>query len=240
MRKNHQKHKFYVTAMIIATVGLITAIVLMILNSLGCFNKTEDAGFVQNSVLEQHHYEQLGYDLQLLGVGRYSGQFLEDGSNDLASDVLMVEIQNTGDKDLRLAGLSLTYTDFTAEFEITNLPAGKSVVVLEKNRRTYTAEEHLSVKLRDVVFFKENMDVFSDTFRLTGMNGAINVENISDTSISSDLYVYYKYISGDTLYGGITFRAKISGGLAPGELRQISAAHFDPDQCVVMWISGEQ
>lgn len=228
-------------ALIFAAIVLASSLILIILARAGVFDRPKPLqdGFIQETVKEQDHYEALGYDLELQSVGRFSGLYVEDGSLETVGDILMVQIKNNGDHDLRLARLTLTYSDGDAEFEITNLPAGKSVYVLEKNRRTYSDERHLSVEMADVVKFKDNMDVFPDRYEITGLDGALNVKNISTTDISGDLYVYYKYFSQDQLYGGITFRAKIPGGVKAGEIRQISAGHFNPDNCIVLAVTTE-
>ena len=128
------------------------------------------------------------------------------------------------------------------EYGVTSIELGAQScnnAVLEKNRRTYSDERHLSVEMADVVKFEDNMDVFPDRYEITGLDGALNVKNISTSDISGDLYVYYKYFSQDQLYGGITFRAKIPGGVKAGEIRQISAGHFNPDNCIVLAVTTE-
>ena len=47
----------------------------------------------------------------------------------------------------------------------------------------------------------------------------LNVPNISDEDIPGDVVVYYKHASADMLYGGITYRVTISGGIKAGESR---------------------
>jgi hypothetical protein len=240
-RKKRCARKLRRSAIIFASTVLAVSLTLLVLIWLGVFDRQKPLtdGLIRQSRLEQTHFEKLGHNLELEGVGRYSGLYMEDGSMDEIADVMMIRIKNTGDYDLRLARLFLTYSDGTAEFEITNLPAGKTMVVLEKNRRPYSEDEHLSVKLEDVVSFEENMDVFSDRYEITGMDGALNIKNDSNADVNGDLYVYYKYISGDMLYGGVTFRSKISGGLKAGELRQVSAGHFHPDNCILLAVTSE-
>lgn len=239
-----KQHKLLVGAIALAITVFCVAVILMLLTHFGVLplnNPHNSDSFVTQSEIKQHDTEQLGYDLELQGVGRYAGFYIEDGTNDPVSNTLMIRIKNTGEMDLQLARLSLTYSDFTAQFEITNLPAGRSVVVLEKNRHAYTDENHLSVALSDIVFFEEQMDVSDQTYEITGLPGAINIKNCSASDISGDISVYYKYIADDELYGGITFRAKIEGGLQSGEIRQAASSHFDPDQCIILSVNiGEQ
>lgn len=176
----------------------------------------------------------LGNELGLLSVGKFAGMYLEDGSNEIVSNIMMIHVVNNSQKDLQLARFSLEYAKFTAEFEATNIPAGKSVVLLEKNRRTYVNEEYKSASVENVVFFQKNMTTAKDQFEISGLKGALNIKNISNADISDDLYVYYKYTAGDQLYGGITFRTKVQGGMKAGELRQVMTSHFDPDSCVIV------
>lgn len=227
------------TMIVITGIIFLISALLLILNGLGVFEK-KAAGSETQIVVESTPMEMIGEGLQLVEIGRYSGEFFEDGSNDKVSDVLMVKLQNTGETDLRFARLMLSYGEFTGEFVITDLPAGKTVIVLEKNRSTFPKQDYLSFMLQDVVRFKENMDVCADRFEITGMEGALNVRNISQTDIDGDVYVYYKMISGDVLYGGITFRVKIEGGLRAGELRQVSSEHFSPDRCMIMSVTTEE
>lgn len=240
-KRKKRYSKLRLATLIFAAVILVLSLVLIILACMGVFDRSKPLtdGLYQHLAVEQEHFEALGQGLELLGVGRFSGLYVEDGSMDTVNDVLMIQIKNNGDQDLRLARLTLTYSDGDAEFEITNLPAGKTAVVLEKKRRDYADERHLSVKLTDVVKFDDNMDVFSDRYEITGLNGALNVKNISASNIDGDVYVYYKYISGDMLYGGITFRAKIIGGIKAGELKQISAGHFNPENCIILAVTSE-
>ena len=81
------------------------------------------------------------------------------------------------------------------------------------------------------------MDVPTEIYHISGLKGTINLENRSDKDISGDIYVYYKYIADDILYGGITFRAKISGGISAGQIKQVASSHFDPQQCIVLDIT---
>lgn len=239
-RRRKNQHKLYVTGMIVAAVILCAALTMMLLAHFGIFSG-KDSGVQDNGLgridLHQEKTESLGYGLRLEAVGRYAGLYIEDGTNDTVSDVMMIKVKNTADKDLQLARISLTYSDFTAEFELTNIPAGRTVVVLEKNRHAYSDQNYLSFQLSDVAQFSEQMDVPTEIYHISGLKGTINLENRSDKDISGDIYVYYKYIADDILYGGITFRAKISGGISAGQIKQVASSHFDPQQCIVLAIT---
>ena len=181
--------------------------------------------------------EDLSDGLCVTDVGSYAGIYMEDGSDEPVSNVLMMVLENTSEKDLQLARIQLAYSDFTAEFEATNLPAGESVVLLEKNRRDASEEEYQSAVTSDVVFFDEPMSLQEDHLSVSGYNGGIQVTNISDGDISGDIVIYYKNSAGELLYGGITYRARVEGGIAAGETARIMTGHYTPDHCRILWIT---
>lgn len=166
--------------------------------------------------------------LRLLQVGSYAGIYMEDGSDEPVADVMMLILENTGAQDLQLARISLEYPDFTAEFEVTNLPAGEKLVALEKNRHSMVSEEYLSASVGSLAYFSEPMDLRADTLQITGSNGVLEVTNISDQDITGNIQIYYKNSASDLLYGGITYRVEIKGGLPAGASVQVISGHYMP------------
>lgn len=172
------------------------------------------------------------YDgLTIHHIGSYAGMYMEDGTNEPVSDVMMLILENTAAEDLQLARISIAYTDFTAEFELTNLPAGEKVVLLEQNRHPAPTGDYLSIETRNVLFFPETMSLQEDRIRIGGSNGMLELTNISDEDITGDIYIYYKNSARDLLYGGITYRVSVKGGLKAGESNRVVAGHYTPDNC---------
>ena len=164
----------------------------------------------------------------------YTGMYMEDGSDEILPRVAMVILTNNTPDDLKYAAVTVQYPGETCEYIATNVPAGTSAVLLEQNRKLLPEEEPLSTDLSQVLFFPEPMDAHADVFEITGMSGVMNVRNISDTDISGDIYVYYKYSAQDLFYGGITFRICVPGGLGAGKVYQSVTAHFDPARCTIV------
>lgn len=181
---------------------------------------------------------ELGQGLRVTKIGKYAGIYMEDGSDEPVSNLMMVVLENSSEKDLQLSRFSLKYADFTAEFQASNIPAGESVVLLERNRHSAVQGKPESFVLSTTVFFKEKMSLMQDTFKVSGKDGLITLENISDHDISGDIYVYYKNSAKDLFYGGITYRAKFSGGLDAGQKSQVLASHYDPDTCRILQITA--
>lgn len=175
----------------------------------------------------------LGSDLIVTDIGKYAGIFMEDGSDEVVSDTLMLILRNDNTRDLQLARIELRYADFTAEFEVTNLPAGESVVLLEKNRHAYVEDLPYHWTAENTVFFQEPMGLQEDTLKITGERGKLTVENISDRTLG-DIYIYYKNSAVDLLYGGITYRARVDSGMEPGDTESVMTGHYNPETCTIV------
>lgn len=178
----------------------------------------------------------LGNGLLVNSIGNYAGMFLEDGSDDIVANNMMLVLKNKSEKDLQLARINVLYEDYTAEFEATNIPSGASVVLLEKNRKTYSDEEHLSITANNVVFFESPMSIQNDIFQLNSGEGYIEVKNMSDMDVEGPIYVYYKNIADDTLYGGITYRAVVENTIPKGESVKVLTQHSTEKNTEIMQV----
>lgn len=179
----------------------------------------------------------LGRGLRITDVGSYTGVYMEDGSDDIVSDILMIVVKNESDEALQYAGITLTTGERTAEFAVSTLPAGESALLLEQSRQQYAAEEDYAAQAHEVVFFDAPLSLCEDQVELEALEGAINVTNVSGQDIEGDVVVYYKNRSADLYYGGITYRARIQGGLAAGEIKQIMTDHFSAAGCEVLFVT---
>jgi len=175
----------------------------------------------------------LGNNLYITDIGKYTGVYMEDGTDELVTNILMVVLKNEGDAALQLARINLEYSDFTANFEVTNLPAGESVVLLEKNRHEYVSDHYLRATAENIVFFQEPMSLQADKVKITVAKGSIEVENLTD-DVMGELYIYYKNSASDLLYGGITYRARVDAGLKPGRKTTVMTNHYNPKTCTIL------
>lgn len=182
----------------------------------------------------------LGNGLTMSYLGKYAGIFMEDGTDEIVSNVMMMILRNDSADDLQLARINLHYSDYTAQFEVTNLPAGESVVLLEKNRRAFENDDFTNAKLDNVVFFAQPMTIADDRLQITGGDGYLDVKNISGEDISGEILLYYKNSATDLLYGGITYRTRISDGIKAGETVRVMAGHYrEGSNRLVMVTCGE-
>lgn len=179
---------------------------------------------------------ELAEGLRISDFGPYSGIFMEDGTNDPVSDVMMVLLHNESEQDLQYVTFTAEAEDAVFTFEASNLAAGSSVVLLDQARQAVAPDGLTSADAEHVVFFDAPMELCTELVEVSGMDGALNVRNISDRDIAGDVYVYYKYAAEDIFYGGITFRVVVSEGLKAGELRQVPAGHYSPGLCTIVQV----
>ena len=175
----------------------------------------------------------LGSDLLLTDMGSYTGIYMEDGVDDFVENIFMVVLKNNNAQDLQLARLELVNESSTAVFEATNIPAGQSVVLLEKNRMTYEVQKNTSFNITNLAFFSEPMGLKEDRIKITEGGGTLTVKNLTDT-VMNEILIYYKNSASDIYYGGITYRTRLTDGLNPGESKTLVAAHFYPGASTVV------
>ncbi len=239
------------TAMIAVLAIFVASIALIAILSRGLENGDRDALSDSSSVsagdssdsapdisIEKTDFTEmsLGDGLYIRNMYKYTGIFMEDGTDDAVTNVMMIVIENTSEKDLQLADIEIEYDGYTAKFRATNIPSGEKAVLLEQSRRAPTEENPVSCSANNVIFFDELMKSSDERLEITGGDGFINVKNVSDTDISGDIYVYYKYSSADIFYGGITFRTKLDG-LKAGGTKSAVAAHYTSKGCAVVMIT---
>ena len=180
----------------------------------------------------------LGNGMYITNVGGYTGIYMEDGSDELVTGVTMIIVENTGKDDIQYAEILLPIGKEEAKFVLSTLPAGEKVVLLEKERMGYSGESDCgSAIAQNVVIFDKPLDKMEDQFEIQLLGGMMNVRNISGSDIRGNIVIYYKNSAADILYGGITYRLTIEGGLAAGEVRQMPGSHISEKGSEVMFIT---
>lgn len=174
--------------------------------------------------------------LTITDIGKYAGIFIEDGTDEPVSNILMIQLQNNSQEDLYLATITMILDGKTASFQVTNLPASEQVVLLEQTKMEYASCIPSDIKTENVVF-TDKFSMHEDVVRVTALSGVINVENISGTDITDDVFVYYKNYAGGVYLGGITYRIRISGGLKAGEIRQLMASRYHENGSRLLMVS---
>lgn len=178
--------------------------------------------------------------LEIQTVGAYTGIFMEDGSDEIVTDVLMLVLANSSEDTVEYAKITMEVNGENAEFTVTTLLPGERVVLLEKNRMTYDS----SFNYTDAKLVCENLAVFQtppslleDQLSFQLLNGALNVTNISEEDITGKIAIHYKNKAAGLYYGGITYRIVLEGGIKAGEIRQMSANHLSETGSEIMFVT---
>ena len=191
----------------------------------------------RQTIIEQTNIN-LNGDLKITDVGSYTGVYMEDGTDEIVTGVLMIIVTNEGDADLQYGKITLDAGEDDAVFELSTLPRGESVVLLENNRMSYDSNfTYKDAVLENAAFFTSELSLMEDSLQIQTLNGVMNVTNISDSDIDGDIYIYYKNAAMDLYYGGITYRSSIAGGLKQGETRQLSGGHISKTGTKVMFVN---
>lgn len=182
-------------------------------------------------------YQVQGTPIIIEGIGQYTGPFVEDGNDEPEANVLAVVVRNGSDADVEYAEVHFSTGDGSeAVFHISTLPAGSSAVVLEQNKREYSAEETLT--FADKLYAQaEEMSLMEDDVRVTAEDGALTLENLTDQSLGT-VYVRYKNKLNDNYYlGGITYSCKFENVGAGDEITE-QTKHFTVDGSTVLMVKA--
>ena len=180
----------------------------------------------------------LGSGILIMDYARYTGPFLEDRSDAFVSDVLAIQVTNTGEEYIQTMDILLSDGETVARFSLSTLFPGDTVIVPELNRMPFAdAPEFTEFSTESVALFDGHPGMCADRIAIQCLDGVMNITNISGEDITEDIFVYYKnYIDG-VYCGGITYRLRLTGGLKAGEIRQGSAAHFDRENSRIVFVT---
>lgn len=181
----------------------------------------------------------VGSGLTIVDIGPYTGMYMEDGSNEVVSGVLMCIVRNDGDRAVEYAEIKLNDGQKDIPFTLTALLPGRSVVLLATDRTAHdNSATYTATMAQSVAFFSYEPSLQADRLQIQGLDGGMNITNISDKDIAGDVVIYYKNVAADgLLYGGITYRTRISGGIKAGELKQGMTQHFSVKGSEVLFVT---
>lgn len=179
----------------------------------------------------------LGNGMRITEIGKYTGIYMEDGSDEIVSDVMMLAVKNEGEETIQYAEIKVPVGDEEAFFSLSTLTPGSTIILLEQNRMEYVEAEYSTALAENVILFEEPLSLCEDKLKFQILDGALNVSNISGEDIGGDIIIYYKNSAADVFYGGITYRVRIEGGLKKDEIKQIMADHFSESGSSIMFVT---
>ena len=182
----------------------------------------------------------LGEGIELQALSGYQGPYVEDGTDDIVSDVLAITVRNDGDKTVQYAHIILTQGETAYEFDVTTLPVGASAQLLELSRQPMPDNtDGMTAQVTSCAVFDTEPTMCEDVFQIETQDTAITITNNSGSDITGQIYVYYKIAYGDLYMGGITYRVG-AAGLKAGESTTCYAGHFSTDYSKLMFVTYVQ
>lgn len=261
LKKEQRKSKRKAQFILVVSIILCFALAGILLYSIGHEPKTGNADSMQENVQnptsdqaqtaeadsteetlstepEDKNLFDLDSNVKVTAIISYTGVFMEDRSDEAVTDVLAIQVTNSGDEYIQTMDITLFSGETEAQFSLSTLFPGETMVVLEKNRMAYsTAPEFECAETSTIALFDEHPGMCQDQLEIQCLDGIINVTNISNEDIAEDILIYYKNYVNGAYYGGITYRLRIEGGLKAGEIKQGSAAHFNPDNSAIVFVT---
>lgn len=167
-------------------------------------------------------------DLKVEAVAQYAGSFVEDGSNTPTVNVAAIVVTNNSSQMLQVGILEFQVNESeTAQFKVTNLPAGASTLVLESSKRPFYAEDDYAYG-KVAASYMDSPSLESDKFDFLEDDGKLTLVNKTSETYSK-VYAYYKYVQlGGAYLGGITYRVPFENVPANGQVES-TAGHFRPE-----------
>ena len=232
--------KIIIPLVIIAVVAVVA---LLICKCKGLIGGTDTEQTYEQIVTEKFESGDIETDASVNGISVVSvdtimGMYVEDGSDDVLSDILTVTFRNDADVTLQYAKLILSIGEEDYFFDISTVPPGQSVRAMEINRKSLvSADGDVSLNQENIVWFNEEPSMCEDVLSVEQSSNGIVLKNISSDTITAPVYVFYKNYVDGVLIGGITYRAGTDKDIKPGETVVLSAGHFDPEVSQLMFIT---
>lgn len=164
----------------------------------------------------------------------FSGQYVEDGRDELVENVAAILVSNRSDQFLDFASLQYDINGKTAIFTVSGLPAGKSAWVMEKNKMVINGDETFTYQ-GSMTAFRNETNLSTDKIGVSNVGNSMSVVNTSSETLK-DVCVYYKVKHSDGNYfGGICYVVNF-GDLKANETVTKVAGHFDESTAEIVRI----
>lgn len=157
-----------------------------------------------------------GTTLVAESLAMYEGDMIENDSDDFVVDAAALELRNFGTREVVLAEVVLEFGDTKMVFFGTNIPAGGTALIIEREGKPWTQECYSNCS--GWVQYGNCNDLTEDSLRIEDADmGTVLVTNTTNEELK-DLWLYYKnYLYDAELYlGGITY-VEVIPTLRPGE-----------------------
>lgn len=123
MKKNKKTRKNNAVLYFLLALALVAAAIIVILR----LTRTEPVmpGVSTPAPADSVSID-LGSGLEITNISRFAGSFIEDGSDDVLSDVCAITVKNNAAATVQYAHITLSIGEGSYEFDLSTLPSGAS------------------------------------------------------------------------------------------------------------------
>ena len=165
----------------------------------------------------------MGTELLAVRTVRYDGPFWEDGSNEEVSGITGLVVENQGGLLISAGAVILEMGKERMIFELSFLPPGGKMLVLEKDRKLFSHQTPISCYGWTKEEYPENPGLISvDSVGLAGLT----LTNYAGCTVPGIEVQYKNYDPAENMFlGGITYSVR-ERDLLPREVRMVNPAYF--------------
>lgn len=168
----------------------------------------------------------------------FSGQFVEDGRDELVENVAAIRVTNHSEQYLEFSTLIYEINGQTATFVATGLPPGKSAWVMEKSRMIIDNGSEFHYQ-GSTTSFKADVGSTSDQIEITSDGNMLTATNKSKKEMEN-IVVYYKVLHDDgNFFGGITYVVDF-GNVKAGESKKTLAGHYAEGKAEIVRLDWQE
>lgn len=168
---------------------------------------------------------------------RFSGQFVEDGSDELVENIAAILVTNQSEQFLDLCTLQYEIEGKEATFIVTGLPAGRSAWVMEKSGMTISDGANFDYQ-GCVTSFRDEVVATTDKITISSEGNMLTAVNNTQETLKG-VFIYYKVLHTDgNFFGGITYLIDF-GDIEPGEAVEKVAGHYVEEKTEIVRIGWQ-
>lgn len=176
-------------------------------------------------------------DLLVSDFSLFSGQYPEDGRDELVENVAAILVTNRSDRFLDVATLTYDIDGKTATFVVTGLPPGRSAWVMEASKLKASHSSKF-VFIDSVTSYRDDVVAETDRVSVTAKGNMLTAVN-NTGQVLENVTVYYRSVHTDgNFFGGITYLVSF-GTIGPGQSVETMAGHFDEDSSEIVRIGWQ-
>ena len=165
-----------------------------------------------------------GTNLIAQKLSSYEGPFLEDGTDREVVNIAALHVYNSGETAVYKTRIALFWSDGFYVFEADHIPAGETVVILERSGSLYRQGKYVQCNGWQEL---SQEDTFSKDVSVTDMAlGTVVVSNLTEETLRNVCVYYKSWLAPPDIYvGGITYMVQIPV-LLPGQSKHLYPYHY--------------